>query len=77
MAVLNVEKPGPSGVKIGDQSANNVSGGENIVSVKKGTIFMDLSVLFGVFDVLKCTECGSNTNSHIDMEKNIFSTASF
>ena len=37
-------------------------------SVKKGTISMDLEVLFGVFgDILKCPECANQTSSHIDM----------
>ena len=31
---------------------------------------MDLSILFAVFnDILKCPECGSNMNSHVDMRK--------
>ena len=51
------ENPGPSGVKIGDQSANFGGNTEKIDSVKVGTIFMDLSVLFSLFDgILKCPE---------------------
>ena len=38
--------------------------------LKEGTIFMDLSVLFQVFDnILKCPECGGEMSSHIDTKK--------
>ncbi len=68
------EIPGSSGVKIGDQTANFGVYSEKIQAVKAGTIFMDLSILFAVFnDILKCPECGSNMNSHVDMRKNGFS----
>jgi transcription elongation factor Elf1 len=72
-----ISTSGPSGAKIGDQSANFGASTEKINTEKTaGTIFMDLSVLFGVFDdILKCPECGSNTSSHVDMKKkNGFST---
>ena len=64
------EIPEPSGVKIGDQTANFGVYSEKIEAAKAGTIFMDLSILFAVFnDILKCPECGSNMNSHVDMRK--------
>ena len=38
--------------------------------LKEGTIFMDLSVLFQVFDnILKCPACGGEISSHIDTNK--------
>ena len=44
---------------------------ENVDStLKEGTIFMDLSILFNVFDnVLKCPDCGCDIKSHVDMKK--------
>ena len=38
-------------------------------TVKEGTLFMDLSTLFSVFNVLKCPDCGCDTDSHVDMKK--------
>jgi hypothetical protein len=63
--------PGPSARKIGKNTA--MFGGIFPVKdteLKEGTIFIDLSVLFGVFNgLLKCPECGGETTSHIDMKK--------
>ncbi|XP_046844662.1 LOW QUALITY PROTEIN: uncharacterized protein LOC124438534 [Xenia sp. Carnegie-2017] len=66
----HVENTCPSGVEIGDQSADYGVERDHIDSIKEGTIFIDLSVLFGVFeDVLKCPECGDDTTAHIDLNK--------
>lgn len=63
--------PGPSAKKIGQNTA--MFGGilpNKDTILKEGTIFMDLSQLFGVFnDILKCPECGGDMSSHIDMRK--------
>ena len=68
------EIAGPSGVKIGDQAANVEDYSKNIEPVKAGTIFMDLSILFVVFDdILKCPACCSKMNSNVDVRKNGFS----
>ena len=64
------EIPGPSGVKIGDQTAIFGDYSEKIEAVKEGMIFIDLSILFAVFEcILKCPECGINMNSLVDMRK--------
>lgn len=61
---------GPSGVKIGTPSANYGSFSSPIGILREGTIFMDLSLLFGVFDeLLKCPECDGNVSSHVDIKK--------
>jgi hypothetical protein len=63
--------PGPSAEKIGQNTAIFAGIFPNKdTTLKEGTIFMDLSVLFGEFDdILKCPECGGDTISHIDMKK--------
>ena len=54
-------------MKIGDVSGEFSVNRENSAS---GIIFMDLAVLFGVFNqVLKCPECGDNMTSHVDLKK--------
>ena len=63
--------PGPSAKKISHNTAafGGISANMNS-TLKEGTVFMDLSVLFNVFDnVLKCPECGSGMNSCADMKK--------
>lgn len=51
--------------KIGGQNRVHT---ENINVVKEGTIFMELSVLFGVFDdIFKRPEC--DMNSHVHLKK--------
>ena len=69
------QNPGPSKTKIGDVSGifrDNVC---HTNCIEEGTVFMDLFILFGIFnEVLKCPECGDKMSSHIDMkEKNGFS----
>ncbi len=44
------KEAGPSGAKIGAQTANFGVNSENIDTIREGTVFMDLSILFGVFD---------------------------
>ena len=39
-------------------------------TVKEGTIFMDVSILFSEFNVSKCPDCGCDIDSHVDMKKN-------
>ena len=42
---------------------------ENIETVREGTIFIDLSILFDVFDeLLKCPDCGEDITSHENMD---------
>jgi hypothetical protein len=63
--------PGPSARKH-SQNTELIRGlSKNIDStLKEGTIFMDLSILFNVFDqVLKCPDCGCDIDSHVDMRK--------
>ena len=65
-----VPEPGPSGAKIGAQNENFGMNSENIDTIREGNIFMDLSILFAVFDdFLKCPECGQNVTSHVDMKQ--------
>ena len=69
--VPSYKDPGPSAKKI-DKNVAKYAGISTGVStnLKEGTIFMDLSVLFGVFeDVMKCPECTSEISSHVDMNK--------
>ena len=64
------EDTGPSGVKIGAQTAKFGGNSVNMETVKEGTVFMDLSILFGVFDnILKFPDCGEEMKSHVDMRK--------
>ena len=61
--------PGPSAEKIAQNTAK-FSGifPNKETALKEGTIVIDLSVLFGVFDgLLKCPEC--DTSLHIDIKK--------
>ena len=65
------KNPGPSAKKIGENTAkfDDISAGMS-TNLKEGTIFMDLSALFGVFDdILKCPECGGDIDSHVDLKK--------
>ncbi len=55
----------PSRAKIGAQTANFGVNSENIDTIREGTVFMDLSILFVVFDeILKCPDCGDEMKSH-------------
>ena len=66
----NIEKPGPSEMKIGDNSQKFRENPGLTDSVKEGIVFMDLGVLFNVFDdILRCPECGDNTTCHVHMKK--------
>ena len=61
---------GPSAKKIGKNTEALRDMSEIIdTTVKEGTIFMDLSILFSVFHVLKCPDCGCDIDSHVDMKK--------
>ena len=61
---------GPSGAKISAQTAKIGANSVNMDAVREGTVFMDLSILFGVFDnILKCPDCGEEMKSHVDMRK--------
>ena len=61
---------GPSGAKIGAQTAKTGANSVNIDTVKEGTVFMDLSILFGGLDnILKSPDCGKEMKSHVDMRK--------
>ena len=52
------QKPGSSEVKIGDPSKIFPTNSASAASVNEGTIFMDLEILFNVFnEVLRCPEC--------------------
>ena len=67
----NYKDPGPSSKKISKNTAI-VSGvlANMDTELKEGAIFMDLSVLFQVFDnILKCPDCGGEMSSHIDTKK--------
>ena len=67
----NYKDRGPSSTKISKNTAivSGILGNMDTV-IKEGTIFMDLSVLFQVFDkILKCPECGGEMSSHIDTKK--------
>ena len=67
----NYKDHGPSSTKISKNTAivSGILGNMDTV-IKEGTIFMDLSVLFQVFDnILKCPECGGEMSSHIDTKK--------
>jgi transcription elongation factor Elf1 len=44
------ENPGPSRMKIGNQTAKIDVSSDQMDTVRKGIIFMDLSLLFGVFN---------------------------
>ena len=60
----------PNGEEAGPSAANIGVNSENMDTVREGTVFIDLSVLFGVFDeVLKCRDCGEEMKSHVDMRK--------
>jgi hypothetical protein len=63
--------PGPSARKISQNTEVLHRLSENIGStLKEGTIFMDLSILFNVFDnVLKCPDCQCDIEAHVDMKK--------
>ena len=64
------QNPGPSQAKLGDFTAKIGENHSQNDSVKEGTVFMDLEVLFRVFgNVLKCPDCGNQMSSHIDMKK--------
>ncbi len=64
------QNPGPSKAKIGDLSETFGTSPGHIDSASEGSISMDLTVLFGVFDqVLKRPECGNNMTSHVDTKK--------
>ena len=65
-----VPEPEPSGAKIGVEREHFGISSENIETVREGIIFIDLSILFDVFDeLLKCPDCGEDMTSHVDMEK--------
>ena len=64
------KEAGPSVAKIGAQTANFGVNSKNIDTLREGTVFMDLSILFSVFDeILKCPDCGDEMKSHVDMRK--------
>ena len=64
------EYAGPSGAKIGAQTAKIGANSINMDTVREGTVFMDLSILFGVFDnILKCPDCGNEMKSHVDIRE--------
>ena len=42
---------------------------ETVAVNKEGTKFIDLSISFGVFDILKCPEYGDDMNSYVNMRK--------
>ena len=64
------KEAGPSGAKIGAHTANFGVNSENIDTIREGTVFMGLSILFGVFNkILKCPDCGDEMKSHVDMRK--------
>ena len=53
----NIEKPGQSEMKIGDNSQKFCENLGLTDSVKEGIVFMDLGVLFNIFnDILRCPE---------------------
>jgi hypothetical protein len=61
---------GASGVKISNQSAKFGVSSTPIETTREGTIFIGLSLLFGVFDeLLKCPECDGCVTSHVDIKK--------
>ena len=56
----------PSREKIGAQRASFGVNSDNIDTIREGTVLMDLSILFGVFDqILKCPDCGDEIKSHV------------
>ena len=62
--------PGPSGKKTSHQTRNIGETFNNLHTAKEGTVFMDLSLLFGVFDeILKCPGCESSVQSHVVLRK--------
>ena len=64
------QNPGPSKTKIGDTGRIFGENTGDDGSANEGIIFMDLAVLFGIFDdVLKCPDCSNNITSHIDLKK--------
>ena len=63
------ENPGPSGMKIGSNTEKIRQCPPPMKNVNEGTIFIDLSVLFEVFMMFYCPECGGNIHSHLDMRK--------
>ena len=64
------EDPGPSAGKIGKSAEALRDISDTIAStLKEGTIFMDLSVLFNAFNVLKCPDYSCDIDSHADMKK--------
>ena len=66
------EDAGLSGAKIGAQTAKIGANSVNMDTVRKGTVFMDLSILFRVFDnILKCPDRGEEMKSHVDMRKKL------
>ena len=64
------QNPGPSKMKIGDVSGifrDNICHTDR---VEEGTVFMDLFILFGIFnEILKCPDCGDNMTCDVDMKK--------
>ena len=59
------EDPGPSARKIGKSAEALRDISDTIAStLKEGTIFMDLSVLFNAFNVLKCPDYSCDIDSH-------------
>jgi hypothetical protein len=61
---------GASQTKLADSHGKFGENSGDSDSVKEGTIFMDVQVLFGVFDeVLRCPDCGKHITSHVDMKK--------
>ena len=61
--------PGPSARKIGKNAEALCDKSEPIANIlKEGTIFMDLYILFNVFNVLKCPDCSCDIDSHVDMK---------
>ena len=61
--------PGPSARKIGKNAEALHNKSEPIANIlKEGTIFMDLYILFNVFNVLKCPNSSCDIDSHVDMK---------
>ena len=69
--VPNYKDPGLSAKKIDKNIAKfKIISTDVSPDLKEGTIFMDLSALFNVFDViLKCPECNSDMSTQVNMNK--------
>ena len=67
------QNPGPSKTKIIDTEMIFDGNTGDDGSANEGIIFMDLAVLFGIFNqVLKCPYFSNDITSHIDLKKHGF-----